>query len=165
MSKMIKCKTCGADIASNAKNCPSCGAKNPKPFYKRWWFILIVIFVVIGALGSGENKNTSNKDSTATTTKQVESQKEKYEIVGDVKDTRDSYSLYIEGTLKNNTNKEASYVQVSYNLFDKNGNQIGTALANTNNLAPGGTWKFKAMAMIDNPKEVASYKLGDVSGF
>ncbi|NOW20903.1 rubrerythrin [Clostridium saccharobutylicum] len=30
MSKMIKCKTCGADIASSAKTCPSCGAKNKK---------------------------------------------------------------------------------------------------------------------------------------
>ena len=32
MSKMIKCKTCGADIASSAKSCPGCGAKNKKPF-------------------------------------------------------------------------------------------------------------------------------------
>ena len=33
-AKLIKCKSCGADIAANAKTCPQCGAKNKKPFYK-----------------------------------------------------------------------------------------------------------------------------------
>ncbi len=68
MSKMIKCKTCGADIASSAKSCPGCGAKNKKPFYTRWWFILIVIFVIIGALGSGGSKK-DNSTATANKTK------------------------------------------------------------------------------------------------
>ena len=33
MSKMIKCKHCGQEIAKSAKVCPSCGGKNKKPFY------------------------------------------------------------------------------------------------------------------------------------
>ncbi len=28
MSKLIKSKTCSKEIASNAKSCPDCGAKN-----------------------------------------------------------------------------------------------------------------------------------------
>ncbi|MCU6061082.1 zinc-ribbon domain-containing protein, partial [Clostridioides difficile] len=32
MSKMIQCKSCSKEIASNAKSCPNCGAKNKKPF-------------------------------------------------------------------------------------------------------------------------------------
>ena len=28
MGKMIKCKTCSKEIASKAKVCPECGAKN-----------------------------------------------------------------------------------------------------------------------------------------
>lgn len=67
MSKMIKCKTCGADIAKNAKSCPSCGAKNKPPFYKRWWFILIVLIVIIGAIASGGSK-PEKVDSTAADT-------------------------------------------------------------------------------------------------
>lgn len=33
--KFIKCKACGADIASNAKSCPGCGTKNKKTFYTK----------------------------------------------------------------------------------------------------------------------------------
>lgn len=46
-SKMINCKTCNAEIAASAKICPSCGAKNKKPIYKRWWFITLVAIVAI----------------------------------------------------------------------------------------------------------------------
>lgn len=58
--KIIKCKVCGNDIASNAKTCPSCGAKNKKPFYTRWWFILIAIIIILGAIGSNANKTNNN---------------------------------------------------------------------------------------------------------
>lgn len=60
--KMKKCKTCGAEIASNAEVCPQCGAKNKKPFYTRWWFIVIVIVVVIGAIGSMGSSGGSGTD-------------------------------------------------------------------------------------------------------
>ena len=45
--KMKLCKTCGATIAKSAKRCPVCGAKNKKPIYKRVWFWLICIIVLI----------------------------------------------------------------------------------------------------------------------
>lgn len=62
MSKLIKCKTCLADIAASAKKCPNCGAKNKKPFYTKWWFWAIIIVVAIG-LASGNSDN--NSKSTA----------------------------------------------------------------------------------------------------
>ena len=88
---------------------------------------------------------------------------DKYSIDGEEL-TGDAYSCKISGVYTNKADKDLSYVQVSYNLFDADGNQIGTALANTNNLADGGTWKFEAFgsAAVD---EVASYKIGDVTGF
>lgn len=88
---------------------------------------------------------------------------DKYSIDGEEL-TGDAYSCKISGVYTNKAGKDLSYVQVSYNLFDADGNQIGTALANTNNLADGGTWKFEALgsAAVD---EVASYKIGDVTGF
>jgi RNA polymerase subunit RPABC4/transcription elongation factor Spt4 len=53
-SKIIACKTCGAEIAASAKRCPQCGAKNSKPIFKKWWFwVIIVIF--IGAIGSSDS--------------------------------------------------------------------------------------------------------------
>ena len=88
---------------------------------------------------------------------------DKYSIDGEEL-TGDVYSCKISGVYTNKAGKDLNYVQVSYNLFDADGNQIGTALANTNNLADGGTWKFEAFgsAAVD---EVASYKIGDVTGF
>ena len=51
--KMILCKNCDGTMAKEAKVCPSCGAKNKKPFYKRWWFVLIVIVIALGLMLSG----------------------------------------------------------------------------------------------------------------
>lgn len=88
---------------------------------------------------------------------------DKYSVDGEEL-SGDAYSCKISGVYTNKAGKDLSYVQVSYNLFDADGNQIGTALANTNNLADGGTWKFEAFgsAAVD---QVASYKIGDVTGF
>ena len=88
---------------------------------------------------------------------------EKYSIDGEEL-SGDAYSCKISGVYTNKAGKDLSYVQVSYNLFDADGNQIGTALANTNNLADGGTWKFEAFGSVA-VDGVASYKIGDVTGF
>lgn len=101
--------------------------------------------------------------SAATATASTEESGDKYAIEGEEL-SGDDYSTKISGTFTNNSGSELSYVQVSYNLFDADGNQIDTAYANTSNLADGGTWKFEATAFksIDN---VASFKLGDVTGY
>jgi len=176
MSKMINCKSCGKEIAKSAKSCPSCGAKNKKPFYLRWWFILIVLMVIISSASAGSKSSNSNSSQTksvstdASTTTKTETAKtetkpkEKYEFVGEVTSEKDSMAIYIEGIIKNNSGKELSYAQVTYNLFDKSGNQVGTAISNINNLAKDGTWKFKAMG-IDTDGVVATYKLAEVTGF
>ncbi|MCQ2463407.1 MAG: hypothetical protein MJ177_08415 [Clostridia bacterium] len=55
-AKMKNCKVCNAEIASNAKTCPSCGAKNKKPIYKKPWIYIIaaVIVVIVIAVSGGE---------------------------------------------------------------------------------------------------------------
>jgi len=58
MSKLVKCKTCGAEIAKNAKVCPGCGAKNKKPFYKKWWFWVVVVIVCIALASGGSDEST-----------------------------------------------------------------------------------------------------------
>ena len=55
MSKTEKiklCRTCGNAMPKGAKKCPACGVKNRKPFYKRWWFVLLVIIALVCALSS-----------------------------------------------------------------------------------------------------------------
>lgn len=167
MAKMIKCKSCSKEIASNAKSCPGCGAKNKKPFYLRGWFIAIVIIVIIGIIGGSGSDNTTATDSESTETTKVETskpKKEKFEIVGDVEQETDQFATYLKGVIKNNSGKDCTYVQVTFNLYDSDGNQIGTALDNINNLEKDGTWKFKAMG-IDVDGEVASYKLAEITGY
>ena len=72
---MQKCKSCGKEVADTAKSCPGCGAKVKKPIYKRIWFWVIIVFIVIGLAsgGSGESSESSssnNNEKTPTTKKE-----------------------------------------------------------------------------------------------
>ena len=69
-AKLIKCKTCGAEIAANAKVCPQCGAKNKKPIYKKWWFYLIVVLVIAAIAGGSSSGKTTAASSTGENTVQ-----------------------------------------------------------------------------------------------
>ena len=47
------------------------------------------------------------------------------------------WSAEVRGTLVNNTSKTYSYVQIEFSIYDSAGNNLGTALDNVNNIAPG----------------------------
>ena len=73
MAKLTQCKTCGTQIATSAKNCPSCGAKNSsgqKKFLKRFLpiFIFFIIIVAIASstsdTGTSTNANSDNNETT-----------------------------------------------------------------------------------------------------
>ncbi len=74
------------------------------------------------------------------------------------------FAFYIEGTVTNKKDKEYSYVQIEFICYDKDGNNLGTALDNTNNLLGNETWKFKAMGMFTN-QEVDHCDYKEVSGW
>ena len=65
---MKKCKTCGAPIAKNAKRCPACGAKNKKPIYKRIWFWIVVIAVVVAGVNAIKRSGLDVKKPSAKLT-------------------------------------------------------------------------------------------------
>lgn len=79
MSKMIQCKSCSKEIASNEKFCPGCGAKNKKTIYKRPWFIVIAFFVIVGAIGSAGGGDSTKTNSGTTGTEQEISKNQKTE--------------------------------------------------------------------------------------
>lgn len=85
--KMTKCKHCGAEIAASAKTCPNCGGKNSKPIYKKVWFWILIVVLVIGvggaAGGSGGDSGTESNTSTSTQEKQVEEAIEYVEVTTD----------------------------------------------------------------------------------
>ena len=64
--KMVYCRNCNTPMAENTVICPTCGAKNKKPIYTKWWFILlavIVIFSLIRAIGGGSDKLDSTPEA------------------------------------------------------------------------------------------------------
>lgn len=67
-NSMTICKACGSQIASSAKVCPNCGAKNKKPIYKRPWFIILAILVLLGicgaAMGGGGDDASQSSDGS-----------------------------------------------------------------------------------------------------
>ena len=112
-----------------------------KPIYKRVWFIVlaaIVLILIIQQTTGNKKKDVEVKNSTQ------ETQKAKYEV-SEINIEKDSFSSYVTGVLKNNTDKEKSYVQITIPAYDANGNKVGDALANVNDLKPNSTWKFKAI--------------------
>lgn len=78
MSKLINCNTCGKEMAYSAKNCPNCGAKNKKPFYKKVWFWVLAVIIVIGIGGAaGSNSNdTAGRDKEPIASKGENKQNE-----------------------------------------------------------------------------------------
>lgn len=74
MSKLIKCKSCNNEIDGKAKTCPSCGANNKKPLYKKVWFWILVVFIIAGIGGAAGGDSSTEGDSSKP---QVEDNKDK----------------------------------------------------------------------------------------
>ena len=120
----------------------------------------VVLMVGCAALFStGVDTATEMETETKVENNSAEA---KYEFVEEPKMVEKDYSTYIVGTIKNNSGMEKGYIEVTFTLYDADGNNIGTALANTNNLKDGGTWKFEAIVLED---DVASFELNEITGY
>lgn len=128
------------------------------------WAIVLIVLVVIGVAGSAMGGSSKKDSGSGSKTEEKEEKKEDFTIEGETTGAYDSLKMayYIEGTIKNNTDKDKSYASVKFNLFDKDGNQLGTATGSINDLKAGGTWKFKAMGL---EKDIAKYELSEITGF
>lgn len=67
----------------------------------------------------------------------------------------------ITGIVENRRGKNLRYVEITYNLYDDSGAQVGTAFANVTGLEAGGKWKFKAIILRT---DATKYKLTELSG-
>ena len=68
MSKLIKCKTCQTEMASDAKTCPKCGAPNKKKGCFTWLIYIGGGFIglcVLGAIFSSGDKQSGTGASQA----------------------------------------------------------------------------------------------------
>lgn len=157
---MIHCKECGAEVSKSAKVCPKCGKKLKHSGFR---IVLGIIFVCIGLsviFGVDTTTNTSQENNSNS---QVTQAKEKFTLVSSEMTTDSIGSCYIEGTIQNNTNKNYNYAQVTFNIYDKDGNQLGTAVDNINNFQANGTWKYKAMGLTT--EKVSRYEFVEITGW
>lgn len=61
-SKLVNCKSCGAEIAKDAKSCPNCGAKNKKGHpVVIGILIFLVLVIIVSAMGGEEEPKPVEK--------------------------------------------------------------------------------------------------------
>lgn len=75
------------------------------------------------------------------------------------------YSASIKGVLKNTSSRNWSYCQVEFAIYDSNDYNLGTALANINNLRSGDSWSFEASLLSFPETKPNKWVLIDVSYF
>ena len=68
----------------------------------------------------------------------------------------------ITGIVINRRNRKLNYAQITFNLYDDSGAQVGSAVDNINGLETGGKWKFKATSF---GTDFSKYKINELSGF
>lgn len=73
MSKLKKCKACGADIAKSAKTCPHCGAKVKKHTVLGIILIIFGVCAIAAAMGGGSDEPQKVGDANTPSNESVES--------------------------------------------------------------------------------------------
>ncbi len=122
--------------------------------------VLVIVLLAVGGGASSEGLTTAglenatasiNSSAPSSQTAAIPASIGQKGIV--VEDFAMEYGEFntkkVVGTVRNNTAKEHTYVQVEFNLYDDSGSQVGSTIANINNLEPGGTWKFEAFVLED----------------
>lgn len=75
------------------------------------------------------------------------------------------YSAEIHGTLKNNSSRSYDYVSIEFSVYDSNGNNLGTAIDNVNNIGAGESWVFSATLFSFPSSRPTSYKLIEITAW
>ena len=130
--------------------------------FKKIIFLIFAFIIILAAIGScGDDTKPTTQAVNQPVTQTAKEEKPDLELLESKKMNKDSLK-YVVGKIKNNSNKQYSYVQVEINLYDNNDNQVGSTLANVNNLEPGGTWKFEALIFEE---KATKYKIKEITGY
>lgn len=156
-----KCKECKKEVSSKAKTCPNCGVS--KPCGSGNGLLLLIIGGIVAVfLISGVQKGQNLIDQ-AELRADLSSVDDRGLKVQNLKMETGEYGVkVVTGILENTNNKQYGYVQVEINLYDENGVQVGSTIANANNLEPNGKWRFKAPII---EKSASTAKLKGISAF
>lgn len=174
---MKKCKYCQSEIDNKTKVCPNCGKKQPLSIVVIIIIVVAVLLVLAAIVGSdSSNGDTRNNDNQAEETESVSEEESSQTGTTEKKENlvlEDGYSgsldeygafYYIEGYVKNNSDKDYEYVQIEFIAYDSEGNTLGSCYDYTSSLEANGRWKFKA-SCLDETDKIASYKLKEITGY
>lgn len=70
--------------------------------------------------------------------------------------------VIITGIVENRRQREIRYAQITFSVYDRDGNKVGTALANISRLEPEERWRFEASYFGD---DYARYEFSDLTVF
>jgi len=80
-------------------------------------------------------------------------------------DKSNPFAVYVKGYVSNNSDKPlTNYAQITFDVLDKSGANLGTCLDNTNTIDAHGKWRFEAICDGD-PGDVAKVRFKEISGF
>lgn len=73
-------------------------------------------------------------------------------------------AYYINGSMTNNGSNNYKFILITFNLYDKNNNLLGTAIAGINNVEGNKTYEFTAMSLTttENAKKIVKYDLKSI---
>lgn len=104
--KLTNCSVCGAQIATDAKKCPQCGAKIKKTLLKKLvsFFSVIIIFLIVISLFSDSSETSDSPsgqelDNTQLSQSSVSSQSEKINYYQSLGKNIDSEFLITENAI------------------------------------------------------------------
>ena len=112
---------------------------------------LVVLVCCVAVVGTSDGDGVQEQQEQQEVKRNTDVDKYQVQIL----DSRsDGFATYITGTLV--ADRDYTYVQILIPCYDADGNKLGDAIANVNNLNKGESWKFEAMSIDTN---VASFDI------
>lgn len=166
---LIKCKECGHEISKTADKCPNCGSTMPttaRQIRSIGVALLAVGLIIAGGIFLYYNyysvRDWNRESRNFTETQKMLNEAISLSIIDWGWKAGEYGSKYLEGVIENKSSKVCRYATITFNLYDKEDIQIGTAFDSVTNIEPRGKWKFKALVTEDN---AAKARMASVTGF
>jgi hypothetical protein len=110
-----------------------------------------------GNSGDGGNNNDGNSGNGGNDQPDVEILNHEF--------YEEEFQSGVQGTAKNNTDSELSYVEATATFLDADGTQIGEGLDNVSDLAGGREWEFDCLFTGDDASRIEEYEVEVSTGF
>lgn len=154
----MNCKNCGHEIDKKAVVCTNCGRKIKKPFFKKWWFWVIIALAVICAAASNSGKDTESDNTDSVVTESKDSATENTQTATEATEEIEYIAVDLQtmfddldnNAMKAEHNYQNKYVEFECKIksFDSDGQYISVEPVNASE------WNFTtAMCYIKNTEQ------------